>query len=123
MSSTVHLLLTLVAEQWTTMYRTSFMGFSSFFITNTDDTDSFYLNTNLTNYTNQNHCDLQLCTARVPRTEVMTVATSLRTFATLVQFTLIIIKNLRIREFEIKMGRIKRMKSPRLTSRLRSRGF
>ena len=44
---------------------------------------------------------MQDCTARVPRTEVMTVATSLRTFATLVQFTLIIVKNLRIREFEI----------------------
>jgi hypothetical protein len=37
----------------------------------------------------------------VPRTEVMTVARNLRTLATLVQFTLIIIKNLRIREFEI----------------------
>ena len=69
------------------------MGFISFFITNTDltdDTDSFYLNTNLTNYTNQNRWGTQDCTARVPRTEVMTVARNLRTLATLVQFTLII---------------------------------
>ena len=37
----------------------------------------------------------------VPRTEVMTVARNLSTLATLFQFTLIIVKNFRILEFEI----------------------